>query len=45
MAKYIYEKGFHFVGKFSELICLLSSIENKRMPLREYILTHKLRLN
>jgi len=45
MAKYVYKNGIHFIGKFNELICYLSSIENKRISLREYILEYKQKLN
>jgi cell shape-determining protein MreC len=45
MIKYVYRNGFHFVGKFNELIEHLDTIENKNITLREYILSYKQRLN
>jgi len=45
MVKYVYKNGFHFVGKFNELIEQLNTIENKQITLREYILSYRYRLN
>ena len=45
MMKYVYNNGFHFVGKFNELIAHLSTIENKQITLREYVLSYKKKLN
>jgi len=45
MTKYVYTNGFHFVGKFNELILQLSAIENKQITLREYILSCRQKLN
>ncbi|MDD3705008.1 MAG: hypothetical protein PHC45_02930 [Clostridiaceae bacterium] len=43
--KYVYRNGFHFVGKFYELITYLRTIENKNITLAEYILLYKQQLN
>lgn len=43
--KYVYRNGFHFVGKFNELIEYLRTIENKNITLAEYILLYKQQLN
>lgn len=43
--KYVYRNGFHFVGKFYELITFLRTIENKNITLAEYILLYKQQLN
>ena len=45
MINYVYRNGFHFVGKFNELIALLSTIENKQITLKEYILSYRQKLN
>ncbi|HYE83842.1 MAG TPA: hypothetical protein VEG39_16970 [Clostridia bacterium] len=45
MTKYVYGNGFHYVGKFNELISYLSAIENKHITLKEYILTYRQKLN
>lgn len=45
MNKYVYGNGFHFVGKFNELIAHLASIEDKRITLREYIQSFRYKLN
>lgn len=43
--KFAYRNGFHFVGKFDELIVQLSSIKDKNITLKEYIETYRRRLN
>lgn len=43
--KYVYRNGFHFIGKFYELIECLNKIENKKITLIEYILSYKQKLN
>lgn len=45
MIKYVYRNGFHFIGKFNELIEQLSTIENKNITLMEYIQSYKQKLN
>ena len=45
MIKYVYVNGFHFIGKFNELIEHLNMIENKQITLREYISYYKQKLN
>ncbi|HYF82859.1 MAG TPA: hypothetical protein VEB00_07505 [Clostridia bacterium] len=45
MIKYVYGNGFHFAGKFNELIAQLSAIENKQITLREYIQLYRQKLN
>lgn len=45
MTKYVYGNGFHFIGKFNELIEQLSTIENKNITLIEYIRAYKRKLN
>jgi hypothetical protein len=45
MVKYVNGKGFHFIGKFNELIEQLSVIENKQMTLAEYIKYYRQKLN
>jgi hypothetical protein len=45
MTKYIYGNGFHFTGKFIELIQQLAIIENKHITLIEYIQANKKKLN
>lgn len=45
MTKYIYGNGFHFVGKFNELITHLAAIENKQITLMEYIRIFRQKLN
>jgi hypothetical protein len=45
MIKHVYWNGFHFVGKFNELIEQLSTIENKQITLKEYIQLCKEKLN
>lgn len=45
MMKFVYKNGFHFVGKFNELMEQLSSIENKHITLREFISIYKRKLN
>lgn len=45
MTKFVYRNGFHFVGKFNELIAHLSAIENKNITLKEYIQSYRYKLN
>lgn len=45
MIKYVYRNGFHFIGKFNELIEQLSTIENKNITLMEYIQSYNQKLN
>lgn len=45
MFKHVYGNGFHFVGKFNELIAFLSAIENKQITLREYVKLYNQKLN
>lgn len=45
MTKYVYRNGFHFIGKFNELIEQLSAIENKHITLAEYISSYNRKLN
>jgi len=45
MTKYVYRNGFHFIGRFSELMEQLSAMENKQITLLEYIQTYKNKLN
>ncbi len=45
MIKYVYRNGFHFVGRFDELIEYLSAIENKQLTLKEYLISYKRKLN
>ncbi|MGI6584371.1 MAG: hypothetical protein ACOX3L_00180 [Lutisporaceae bacterium] len=45
MLKYVYKRGFYFIGKFNELIKQLNTIENKQITLREYIICYKQKLN
>lgn len=37
MVRVIEKNGFHFVGRFSDLIGLLSQIKDKSMTLRTYL--------
>ncbi len=45
MTNFVYMNGFHFVGKFTELIEQLSTIENKHITLKEYIHLYRQKLN
>jgi len=45
MIKHVCKDGFHFVGKFNELIEYLAAIENKQITLREYVNIYKQKLN
>lgn len=45
MIKFVYGNGFHFIGRFSELVAYLSAIENKQLTLKEYIVSYRHKLN
>jgi len=45
MIIYAYKNGFHFIGKFEELITQLSSIKDKSITLKEYIKNYRHTLN
>lgn len=45
MTSFVYMNGFHFIGKFTELIEQLSMIENKHITVREYIQLYRWKLN
>lgn len=45
MIKFAYKNGFHFVGKFNELMAHLSAIKDKNVTLKEYIESYKQKLN
>lgn len=43
--KYVYRNGFHFIGKFNELMEQLSAIENKSITVMEYLQAYARKLN